>query len=388
MTIRGGAAALALCTTLSCTTLSAAAVVPPGSGWVPASTGYTVVADHLNNPRQITVAHGDLYVAEAGTGGTVCPVTGVCVGFTGSVTRVHQGQASRPQTGLLSLSTPHGEVLGADAVAADDTGLFAVVSGSCALAASQVPAAVVAQAGRVLRLLGGADVRPLGDASGPACATAGTGAGLEATDPYGLALADGTFWVADAAAGDVVRLTATSAAQSSLATPATVALSARQLSAVAAPASGDGPRLAPTALAVGPDGALYLATMGAGAAPGADAVYRIDPGTSTATVYAGRLNAVTGLAFDQRGTLYVCEWTTGYSRSGPGPDGDVVAIPWGAGGSERQVLGAGVLHFPGGVAVLDGAVYVSNWSIAGGEDGPLGPGVHGQLVRLGSSRAG
>jgi len=31
---------------------------------------------------------------------------------------------------------------------------------------------------------------------------------------------------------------------------------------------------------------------------------------------------------------------------------------------------------------------VSNWSIAGGEDGPLGPGVHGQLVRLGSSRAG
>jgi len=79
----------------------------------------------------------------------------------------------------------------------------------------------------------------------------------------------------------------------------------------------------------------------------------------------------------------VSEWTTGFDQNGPSPNGDVVSIPWGGGTRGRHVLGAGVLHFPGGVGVSDGAVYVSNWSIAAGKDGPFGPGNHGQLVRFG-----
>jgi len=396
MLIRGGAAALALCTTLS-----AAVVVPPGPDWTAASaqaapavtsSGYTVVADHLNNPRQITVSGGDLYVAEAGAGGSVCPVTGWCVGFTGSVTRVHRGRATRPQTGLLSLSTPNGQVLGAEAVAADADGLFAVVSGSCALAAPQVPAAVVAQAGQVVQLLGGSTVRPLGDASGPACSTAAASevgtARVAATDPYGLAVAGGSFWVADAGAGNVVQLPAHPGDTSPTPPPAVVALSTAALAQAAQAAAGPSARgvrhrTAPTALAVGPDGALYVATMDPGGVTGADAVYRVDPGSAAVTLYAGQLSAVTGLAFDRSGTLYACEWTTGYTGDGPDADGDVVEIPWRATDHGRQVLGAGLLHYPGGVAVLDGAVYVSNWSIAGSQDGPLGPGAHGQLVRLG-----
>ena len=45
-----------------------------------------IVADHLNNPRQIAVHDGAEYVAEAGTGGDICPpdAGGACVGFTGS----------------------------------------------------------------------------------------------------------------------------------------------------------------------------------------------------------------------------------------------------------------------------------------------------------------
>ena len=50
------------------------------------------------------------------------------------------------------------------------------------------------------------------------------------------------------------------------------------------------------------------------------------------------------------------------------------------------MIGAGSLHFPGGVGVADGALYVSNWSIAGGEDGPFGPGNHGQLLRISLDR--
>src|SRR2546428_12125169 len=74
----------------------------------------SIVADHLNNPRQIAVHGGAVYVAEAGTGGDICPPNtgGACVGFTGSVTRVKHGDSSRVQTGLLSVNSPEGDVVG------------------------------------------------------------------------------------------------------------------------------------------------------------------------------------------------------------------------------------------------------------------------------------
>ena len=67
---------------------------------------------------------------------------------------------------------------------------------------------------------------------------------------------------------------------------------------------------------------------------------------------------------------------------GPSFDGVVIAVPWGGGIEGRRTIGAGALHVPGGVAVMGDDLYVSNWSIATGEDGPFGPGNHGQLVRI------
>ena len=67
---------------------------------------------------------------------------------------------------------------------------------------------------------------------------------------------------------------------------------------------------------------------------------------------------------------------------GPSPNGDVVSIPWGGGLAGRQTIGTGSLHFPTGVAYDDGALYVSNWGIAAGVDGPFGPGGHGQLLKI------
>jgi hypothetical protein len=99
-------------------------------------------------------------------------------------------------------------------------------------------------------------------------------------------------------------------------------------------------------------------------------------------VYAEGLFAITGIAFGPRGWLYVSEWTSGFGATGPSPDGAVVAVPWGGGTEGRRTIGTGALHFPGGVAVTGNHLYVSNWSIAAGEDGPFGPGNHGQLVRI------
>jgi hypothetical protein len=139
-------------------------------------------------------------------------------------------------------------------------------------------------------------------------------------------------------------------------------------------------------LAFGPDGALYIGTLNFEAGPGGAKVYRYNPVTGAMTVYASGLTAITAIAFGPGGKLYVSEWTTGFDpNTGPSPNGDIVVIPWGGGTSGRHVLGQGALHFPGGVAVTNQGVYVSNWSIAGGQDGTFGPGNHGQLVRIASS---
>src|SRR3954464_6971824 len=93
----------------------------------------SVVANNLNSPRHLAFgARGDLFVAEAGTGGpaTPCFAAGegpACWGTTGAVTKVDRGgRQSRIAAGLPSMSNtperdsgigPHGIlVLGSDAV--------------------------------------------------------------------------------------------------------------------------------------------------------------------------------------------------------------------------------------------------------------------------------
>ncbi len=77
----------------------------------------TVVADGLANPRGITFdANGDLYVAEAGSGGDgVCvegPEGTICFGNSGAVTKVTMDESrsavaqSQVVTGLPSLGAP------------------------------------------------------------------------------------------------------------------------------------------------------------------------------------------------------------------------------------------------------------------------------------------
>src|SRR5690242_21647605 len=83
----------------------AAASAPPNAATSPAKL--KVVASNLNNPRKLFLApDGALYVAEAGTGGgDKCFGTGstaVCVGRSGSITRVANGRQRRVVTGLVS----------------------------------------------------------------------------------------------------------------------------------------------------------------------------------------------------------------------------------------------------------------------------------------------
>jgi hypothetical protein len=323
--------------------------------------GAQVVIDGLNNPRQITVRGSSVYVAEAGTGGDTCfdvaPGVNVCAGLTGSVARYRHGDWNRIQTGLLSIASPEGDVVGVDALDFRGYQLYGIATGGCTAPGFAIPPELAAQAGHLLRLNGGTSVTPAGDPGTFECTNDPDGQGPD-TDPYGLAFRGRTAFVADAAGNDIVTV---KDGQTAL---------AKVLSTNSQPV--------PTSLAWGPDHALYIGTLNFEAGPGGAAVLRLDPRTGVLSTYASGLTAVTSLTFGDHGRLYVTEWTTGFDANGPLPNGDVVSIPWGGGTNGRQVIGGDDLHFPTGIAIQDGSLYVSNWGIAAG----TGPGPHGQLVRF------
>jgi len=325
----------------------------------------TVVADNLNNPRQVTVNDGAVYVAEAGTGGDTCLGEGedrACFGFTGSVTRVQDDEAERVQTGLFSISGPEGDVVGLDSLAFKHDRMYGIVTGTCEVP-PEAPAEALAQIGQVLRLHGGTDFESVGNVSQFECDNDPDGQGID-TDPYGIAIKGRTIYVADAAGNDILAVNKHTGEVS--------------LAAVLSTTS----QPVPTSLAIGPDGNLYIGTLNFEGGPNNSVVYKLDLETGELSEYATGLTFITGLNFGPDGDLFVSEFSTGFGEMGPLPDGDIVRIPWGAPAEGREVIGAGSLHFPTGVAYHCGALYVSNWGIATGEDGPFGPGAHGQLVKI------
>ena len=75
---------------------------------VAADPPWTTVASGLDNPRQLSFTGDTLYVAESGVGGAGPCVDGAegpaCLGMTGAITRVRNGQQARVLTGLPSLA--------------------------------------------------------------------------------------------------------------------------------------------------------------------------------------------------------------------------------------------------------------------------------------------
>src|SRR6202008_2045086 len=112
--------------------------------------------------------------------------------------------ASRVQTGLLSVNSPEGDVVGVDSLAFKGSKLYGVATGAC-LDPTTLPADIAAQLGKALRLSGGDHVSAVGDPGSFECANDPDGQGPD-TDPYGLAVRGHTFYVADAAGNDLVKI--------------------------------------------------------------------------------------------------------------------------------------------------------------------------------------
>jgi hypothetical protein len=341
----------------------------------------TVVAQGLNNPRGVAVASdGTIYVAEAGTGGNGTCVPGeeggqVCYGTTGAIVKIANGTQSVLAGNLPSLA-------GADGTSA---------LGPSAVAVGHNRVSVVVQAGTpdAFKALGD-DAKLLGhlitiDSNGQITDVANLAAYEFANNPNGddvnsdpYAVLDlGDKWVvADAAANDLLQVTADGTI-SVLATFPQQMVDAPPFLNMP-PGSKMPAQSVPTSVVQGPDGAFYVGELTGFPFPvGGARIWRVVPGQAP-TVYASGFTNIDGLAFDANGNLLVLEIAkNGLNAAQAAPPGD----PAGAGallrvlpdGTKVEVASLGLV-MPGGVAVgPDGSIYITNFGILPGA---------GTLVRL------
>jgi hypothetical protein len=327
-----------------------------------------VVATGLNNPRGLGFApNGELYVAEAGSGGTgTCrpspdgqPVD-VCYGETGALTRIDpQGLLPpvRVLQNLPSMAAAGGFAASSGPVDVDFFGMTAFVvmgwGGDPSLRAGVGPKGALF--GTLLRALPNGRYAPVSDVAGNELRHNPAGGRID-SNPYGGVALPGRRVVADAGANALIAFSASD----------TLGSVADHTLAVLPP-TAFGTEPVPTTIIAGPDGYLYVGQLtGAPFFRGSSTIYRIPPQGGTAVPYVTGLTAVVDIAFDHAGTLYVVEIASGFvpppAGSGdPGVgNGRLLRIRQ---GDAPEVLLSGLV-FPAGVAVgPDNALYVTNFGI-------------------------
>jgi hypothetical protein len=347
-----------------------------------------VVARNLDAPRHLAFgARGDLFVAEAGRGGSgpcfVAAEGPACMGASGAVTEIDRhGHQFRIVQGLASFANtvpdpnpmgvtpdpigPHGiTVLGADQVFVTNGGPTEPKDDNGAdisrdTLAEQDPAANLF--GRLLWIGHHGRVRSIADIwaferdVNPDAAVGNPAIDSNAVD---VLFDRGRFVIADAGGNAIDRA-------SFFGRVSNLAVFPNKTVSNPFPPPAQVPMQAvPTAVVEGPDHQYYVGQLtGFPFPPDGANVYRVDPRTGDATVFAGGFTNIMDLAFGRDGTLYVLE----ISHSGllNGADGAIFAVS--RDGTERQIeLPPGTITAPGGITVGRDGLYVSNQTFVPGE---------------------
>jgi hypothetical protein len=183
------------------------------------------------------------------------------------------------------------------------------------------------------------------------------------SNPYSVLVQDRRILVADAGANAVLSIDRHSGRISTFFVPPLVTDAACE-GAENNPASEKYPATVgcdpvPTGVAQGPDGRIYVSTLGA-LTPGAGRVYVLDSDGEEQRRITG-LNPMTGIAVDHRGTVYVSELTgdvpIGQAESAGGPVGRVVRI------EEDDDRSYAAVALPQGLEIEDGRLYASALSL-------------------------
>jgi hypothetical protein len=341
-----------------------------GGGGTPTPTPTVkLIAQGLDSPRHLAFGSGgDLFVAEAGRGGTGPCFTGgegpACMGNSGAVTKVDRwGRQSRIATGLASYANtppdvpptydnaigPHGiTVLGEDGVIITNGGPTEPKDAAGATIpretlAKQNPVAdlfgrvlAIGKRGKIAKL---ADIWDFERDNNP---DAVLGNPAIDSNPVDVAVDGFKLVVADAGgnAVDVVK-------------------PYNRVSALSIFANlPSGPQAVPTSVVIGPDHQYYVSQLVGFPFPvGAANVYKVDPRTGAQTVFASGFTNLMDLAFGRDGTLYALEIDHDGLLGGAN-EGAIFAIDR-AGNKTQIALPAGTLPMPGGITATKDALYVS-----------------------------
>lgn len=353
-----------------------------------------VVAANLNNPRKLFVAPGGaVYVVEAGTGGhDKCLGTGasrVCIGLSGSVTRMAGGAQKRVLKGLWSgAATDQQRAQGpADFLVRDGTYYVLLQDASIDSVGANQLGPDGATAGDLISTPPGkatptviANLAAFEAAHNPDHG-AGPGAKFGAapidSNPYAFTSYRGGFAVADAAGNDLLWISPKGA----ISVLAVFPTQTERLSRAIGKKIGAPPTMTslivqsvPTSVVAGPDGALYVGELtGVPFRPGAARIWRI--AGKKLTLYASGFTNISDLAFDGKNLLVLEIDSRQLDPKSPGalirlaPDGT------------RSVVASAGLVAPTGLAVGNGSIYISNYGVYPG----TGAGPHGEVVSLPAS---
>ncbi len=325
-----------------------------------------VVASGLDNPRHVTFSDtGELYVAEAGRGGTApCsmhPAMGLfCLGFTGAVTQVDDnGPDPEIVSGLPSI-TNGSETLGPSDI--DITGSQKFVL-SIGLGGSDQYRAGFGPQGALLATLVTGKLKKDGVSLFADVLANEASANPDGTDidsnPVGLTRDGEGYVLADAGGNAVVRASHKGTFTTVAALPPGSALAPPFLGLP--PGTQIPTDAVPTSVVQGPDGAYYISQLtGFPFEVGDSNIWRVVPG-GTPTVYASGLTNVTDLAFGPDGSLYAVEISSVGLLNGP--IGALKKIT--PGGSQHETVLGGIFA-PYSVAFGRGSAYLSTCAVCTG----------------------
>jgi hypothetical protein len=332
-----------------------------------------VIATGLNNARHLRWSNGSLYVAEAGTGGNgPCLPSAeggnMCLGATGSITRVWHGRQRRVVTGLPSLAAPSD---GHSAIGPSDVRVkgmrYTVALG---LAGDPTRRSELGRSGRRLATvstgrLGSSRLTVLADLAAHEALEnpdkkMRDGQRVLDTNPVALLPRGRSSFVVDAGGNDLLRYQDRDVETRAV------------FPSVQVPGPGGAPfpmDAVPTAAVNGPDRAIYVSQLtGFPFPPNGASIWRVAPGQKP-TKYATGLNAVTDLAFGPDGSLYAVQLSaTGLGNFGPG---SVVRIP--RGGGDKHSIVADGLPAPYGISLHRNSAYVTTHATEAGK---------GQVVKI------
>lgn len=350
-------------------------------GGAEAGAGPEVVATGLDQPRGLDISpRGDLYIAEAGSGGDLEEVgffAGAlhCTGFTGAVTRVDKkGVQERVIEGLPSAGHCDGgqQGLGPAGVVAEGRHDVVVQMSSTAIFDPNAALTVGADLyGRVLDTRDDGTIRSvIADITSFEAAADPDGEGYD-SNPTDLARYGGGYVVTDAGANAVLVIDSRGGLVRTTLVP--------QDPCPGGPGNCFGDLnldSVPTGITAGPGDTFYISTLSGvvadftvtppdiGFRPGNGKVFAFDAKTGEIAPLATGLTTVIDVAYDRRaGVVYAAEYLTGAVWRIDVETGD-----------RSRVDTPGDLVTPGGLAVdRDGDLYVSTFTAA--------PGKIGQVVR-------